>query len=378
MGVGMGGMRRKIIQIKNKDMARVKKLEKLYKKYYFRLQGLLFDPSTENIRKVVETHINFALEKNKAFDALYSSKQYASTQGLVRMLAECCMRAYGHLYNDSRTSFRIANKSVRGIALQKIPQGGKQLTDAVLRERIKEVYPIVSESYEMGNDNVHVGGYYYDNYLSGQTAEELRERMIGLNDVLLEILTKIITNLQRLYPFTMDAFGQEMIAAEMEIITSDNPDDEFNAIGWLSLARIKQRILDIQWQFSELYRHHMQKAKALGEDEKDVMNIIMQPIMQELDRYYPFAKMIGSIEAKYGEEAVAAYKATWLKIRIENTPEIGLEITRAEPIYQLHEIRAEYDEEWLDRGKKILEDIAAHPEKYPEEFVKAVIPREVN
>lgn len=359
-------------------MARVKKLEKLYKKYYFRLQGLLFDPSTENIRKVVETHINFALEKNKAFDALYSSKQYASTQGLVRMLAECCMRAYGHLYNDSRTSFRIANKSVRGIALQKIPAGGKQLTDAVLKKRIKSVYPIVSESYEMGNDNVHVGGYYYDNYLSGQTAEELRERMIGLNDVLLEILTKIIMNVQRLYPFTMDAFGQEMIAAEMEIITSVNPDDEFNAIGWLSLARIKQRILDIQWQFSELYRHHMQKAKALGEDEKDVMNIILQPIMQELDRYYPFAKMIGAVEEKYGEEAVASYKATWLKIRIENVPQTGLEITRAEPIYKLNEIEAKHDEEWLDRGKKILEDIATHPEKYPEEFVKAVIPREVN
>lgn len=359
-------------------MARVKKLEKLYKKYYFRLQGLLFDPSTENIRKVVETHINFALEKNKAFDALYSSKQYASAQSLLRMMAECCMRAYGHLYNDSRTSFRIANKSVRGIALQKIPEGGKQLTDAVLRERIKEVYPIVSESYEMGNDNVHVGGYYYDNYLSGQTADELRERMIGLNDVLLEILAKIIMNVQRLYPFTFDDKGQENIEADMLIlITSDNPNDEFNALGWLSLARIKQRILDIQWQFSELYRHHMQKAKALGEDEKDVMNIIMQPIMQELDRCYGYAKMIGAIEAKYGEEVVAGYRATWMKIRLENTPEIGMEMTRVEPIYELHEIRAEYDEEWLDRGKKILEDIAAHPEKYPEEFVKAVIPREV-
>ena len=107
-------------------MAKVKKLEKLYKKIYFRLQGLLFDQSTENIRRVVETHINFALEKNKAFDALFSSKQYASAQSLLRMMAECCMRAYGHLYNDSRTSFRVANKSVRGIALQKIPAQGKQ------------------------------------------------------------------------------------------------------------------------------------------------------------------------------------------------------------------------------------------------------------
>ena len=160
------------------------------------------------------------------------------------------------------------------------------------------------------------------------------------------------------------------------IIISDNPNDEFNAIGWLSLACIKPRILDIQWQFSNLYNHHMQKAKALGEDEKDVMNIIMQPILQELNRCYGYAKMIGSIEAKYGEEVVAGYMATWMKIRLENTPEIGLEMTRVEPIYELHEIRAEYDEEWKDKGKKILQDIAEHPEKYPEEFVKAVIPRE--
>lgn len=358
-------------------MGRVKKLEKLYKKYYFRLQGLLFDPSTENIRKVVETHINFALEKNKAFDALYSSKQYSSAQSLVRMLAECCMRAYGHMYDDSRTSFRVANKSVRGIALQKIPQAGKQLTDAVLKERIKEVYPVVAQSYELGNDNVHVGGYYYDNYLSGMTAEEIRERMIQLNDVLLEILTNIIIRLQRPLPFTFDNEGQEKIGVEMQIlITSDNPNDEFNAIGWLPLAAIKQHILDTQRQFSNLYNHHMQKAKALGEDEKDVMNIIMQPILQELNRCYGYAKMIAAIEDKYGEEAVASYKATWAKIRLENTPEIGLEMTRIAPIYQLNEIRAEYDEEWKEKSKKILQDIAEHPEKYPEEFVKTVIPRE--
>ena len=355
-------------------MGRVKKLEKLYKKYYFRLQGLLFDPSTENIRKVVETHINFALEKNKAFDALYSSKQYASTQGLVRMMAECCMRAYGHLYDDSRTSFRVANKSVRGIALQKIPAGGKQLTDAVLRERIKAVYPLVSESYEMGNDNVHVGGYYYDNYLSGQTAEELRERMIGLNDVLLEILAKIIMNVQRLYPFTFDDKGQENIEAELLIlITSDNPNDEFNALGWLSLARIKQRILDTQLQFSELYNHHIQKAEALGEKREDVMNIIMRPIIEELNRCYLYSKLIASVEEQYGIEALAGYMATWMNIRIENTPGIGADITRMEPIYEISEIRAEYNEEWKDMGARVLKDIDEHPEKYPKEFIEAVI-----
>ena len=355
-------------------MAKVKKLEKLYKKIYFRLQGLLFDQSTENIRRVVETHINFALEKNKAFDALFSSKQYASAQSLLRMMAECCMRAYGHLYNDSRTSFRVANKSVRGIALQKIPAQGKQLTDAVLKERIKKVYPVVAELYELGNDNVHVGGYYYDNYTSSLTSDEIRERMIALNDILLEILAKIITNVQRFLPFTFDDKGQEMIGSEMMIkITSEDPNDDFNAIGWLPLATIKRHILDTQNQFSNLYNHHMQKAKALGEDEKDVMNIIMQPIMQEIDRCYGFAKMIAAIEEKYGEEVVAAYMATWMKIRIENNPEIGFEITRVEPIDQLNEIRAEYNEKWKDIGASILKDIDNNPEKYPKEFIEAVI-----
>lgn len=355
-------------------MARVKKLEKLYKKYYFRLQGLLFDKSTEAIRRVVETHINFALEKNRAFDALYSSKQHTSTQGLVRMMAECCMRAYGHLYDDSRTSFRVANKSVRGIALQKIPAGGKQLTDAVLKERIKSVYPIVSESYEMGNDNVHVGGYYYDNYLSGQTAEELRERMIGLNDVLLEILARIIGNTHRYFPLTFSNEGQEMIGAELlvHILTTD-PAVEFNAKGWLSLAVIKRYILDTQMQFSELYNHHIQKAEALGEKREDVMNIIMRPIIEELNRCYLYSKLIASVEEQYGADALAGYMATWMNIRIENTPGIGADMTRMEPIYEMSEIRAEYNEEWKDMGARVLKDIDEHPEKYPKEFIDAVI-----
>ena len=355
-------------------MPRVKKLEKLYKKIYFRLQGLLFDKATENIRRVVEAHINFALEKNKAFDALFSSKQYSSAQSLLRMMAECCMRAYGHLYENNETTFRVANKSVSGIALQKIPAQGKQLTDAVLKERIKDVYPVVAKSYEQGNDNVHVGGYYYDTYLTAMSAEDIRQQMIELNDVLLEIIAKIITNTHRYFPFTFDDGGREMIGTEMLVkITSEDPNVEFNAEGWISLAALKRHILDTQKQFSNLYNHHMQKAAALGDDENDVMNIIMQPIMQELYRCYGYGKIIASIEEKYGEEVVAGYMANWMKIRIENTPGIGADMTRIEPISELSDIRAEWNQDWQEMGAKILQDIAEHPEKYPEELIKAVI-----
>lgn len=355
-------------------MATIKKLEKLYKKYYFRLQGLLFDKSTENIRRVVETHINFALEKNKAFDALYSCGQYGMARSIHRMVAECCMRAYGHLYENNETTFRVANKTVRGFRMQDIPAGGKQLTDRVLKERIAKEYPIVAEAYESGNDTVHVGNHYYDSYAGVDNAEQVRDVMVKLNETLLEILARIIGNTHRYFPLTFSNEGQEMMGAELLIkIESIDPSVEFNAKGWLSLATIKRYILDTQLQFGKLYNHHIQKAEALGEKREDVMNIIMRPIIEELNRCHGYSKIIAAIEEKYGNEVLAGYMATWMNIRIENTPGIGPDMTRMEPIYELSEIRAEYNEEWKDMGARVLKDIDEDPEKYPKEFIEAVI-----
>ena len=355
-------------------MAVTKKLEKKYKKFYFRLQGLLFDKSTESIRRVVETHINFALEKNRAFDALYGCKQYSSARSLHRELAECCMRAYGHLYvNDNKTAFRVANKTVRGVRMQDIPSGGKQLTDRVLKERIAGEYPIVAESYDSGCDSVHVGSHYYDN-ISVVSPEEVYDVMVKLNETLLEILAKIIGNTHKYFPLTYTGEGEEMMGAELLImVDSTDPCVEFNAKGWLSLAVIKRYILDTQMQFSQLYNHHMRKVEALGESRDDVMNIIMRPILEELYRCYLYSKLIASVEEQYGAEALAGYMATWMNIRIENTPGIGGDMTRMEPIYEMSEIRAEYNEDWKDMGERVLKDIDEHPEKYPKEFIEAVI-----
>ena len=65
--------------------------------------------------------------------------------------------------------------------------------------------------------------------------------------------------------------------------------------------------------------------------------------------------------------------ANWMKIRIENTPGIGADMTRIEPISEWSDIRAEWNQDWQEMGAKILQDIAEHPEKYPEELIKAVI-----
>ena len=48
-------------------------------------------------------------------------------------------------------------------------------------------------------------------------------------------------------------------------------------------------------------------------------------------------------------------------------------MTRIEPISELSDIRAEWNQDWQEMGAKILQDIAEHPEKYPEELIKAVI-----
>ena len=65
--------------------------------------------------------------------------------------------------------------------------------------------------------------------------------------------------------------------------------------------------------------------------------------------------------------------ANWMKIRIENTPGIGADMTRIEPISELSDIRAEWHQDWQEMGAKILQDIKDNPDKYPEELIKAVI-----
>ena len=62
-----------------------------------------------------------------------------------------------------------------------------------------------------------------------------------------------------------------------------------------------------------------------------------------------------------------------MKIRIENTPGIGADMTRIEPISELSDIRAEWNQDWQEMGAKILQDIKDNPDKYPEELIKAVI-----
>ena len=62
-----------------------------------------------------------------------------------------------------------------------------------------------------------------------------------------------------------------------------------------------------------------------------------------------------------------------MKIRIENTPGIGADMTRIEPISELSDIRAEWNQDWHEMGAKILQDIKDNPDKYPEELIKAVI-----
>lgn len=62
-----------------------------------------------------------------------------------------------------------------------------------------------------------------------------------------------------------------------------------------------------------------------------------------------------------------------MKIRIENTRGIGAEMTRIEPISELSDIRAEWNQDWQEMGAKILQDIKDNPDKYPEELIKAVI-----
>ena len=198
--------------------------------------------------------------------------------------------------------------------------------------------------------------------------------MVKLNETLLEILARIIGNTHRYFPLTFSNEGQEMMGAELLVkIESIDPSVEFNAKGWLSLATIKRYILDTQMQFSQLYDHHIKKVSALGEKREDVMNIIMRPIVEELYRCSAYAKLIAAVEEQYGIEALAGYMATWMKIRVENTPGIGPDMTRMEPIYEMSEIRAEYNEEWKDIGARVLKDIDENPEKYPKEFIDAVI-----
>ena len=62
-----------------------------------------------------------------------------------------------------------------------------------------------------------------------------------------------------------------------------------------------------------------------------------------------------------------------MKIRIENTRGIGADMTRIEPISELSDIRAEWNQDWQEMGAKILQDIKDNPDKYPEELIKAVI-----
>ena len=62
-----------------------------------------------------------------------------------------------------------------------------------------------------------------------------------------------------------------------------------------------------------------------------------------------------------------------MKIRIENTPGIGADMTRIEPISEWSDIRAEWNQDWQEMGAKILQDIKDNPDKYPEELIKAVI-----
>ena len=48
-------------------------------------------------------------------------------------------------------------------------------------------------------------------------------------------------------------------------------------------------------------------------------------------------------------------------------------MTRIEPISELSDIRAEWNQDWHEMGAKILQDIKDNPDKYPEELIKAVI-----
>lgn len=352
-------------------MARVKKLEKLYKKYYDLTTGQFFLPNQEQMRRFVEAVCNFAMDLNKSFDALFATKSYMLAGHNVRALSECCIRVHA-LVRLSQSAPSRMGEFIHSFFAGQIKRRSEKVTDGELARELPESYARVRTLYKQSCENTHFTKKYYSDFSSDEGdylssygekwQEGLREDMAYLNESLLAMLEEFIGRNWLYYPFAWDENWQCHFPGG---IIHPGVDADYYATFSYPISEVVAYIDKLFSHCDKLLKHYRAKAKKQGMDEGK-LNDILRPMASEVTRCLNYQTLINSFSEQVSSD-LSSYEISWLKLLMVVDEKGELMIDHMKPI-PIQEVEIRPIQKGLDEQvKEVVEQALNKPELFASE-----------